>query len=670
MFFFSLSYTEFTFANCCFVTIGQPNNPNQPLVIIPPNGNNGGGTGEGVYIPNALDINLKNFTNANDAIFKNHINRENQKAQINIDIFFKNSAEIEKTNRETKELEKGFPTSDFLKPFTNPIEPINSEPSPKDSTPSNKLETTYSTNSKPSYGPFSFIKGGLDQAKRDLNQGIYSTKYSEAESQIRKGVDYFVKEKLETNIQYKSELNQATNIIFNDNGLIKDYLEYYPKLKNYSLKTQINSVNSSNVKLTLNNINSALHIIKNSYSPQSIEKAKIVIENSIKADIFYANNLKIQSNRLLGRGISSLTFYANKQNEIYQHRTLSVHAKNLFDVDANLKATTSYENYQIINLANGLAKELSRDTNYQNMEYYTLSNIALKQAQSSSMDSDLNKFESALDNAWAYADIMYDVNRGVAKGLLQVLEDSLTGVYHLITQPVDSYLSLSSAIYNYDKTYEIITNNIKNDINNFPNLSIEEKAKLITQSSIEIATLITPRGLLKNSVELKKIADASTFASTKVVDHYAKVLKAKETLPPNPDFVRNTVPGGSLFKHEEYRNGHTIIKHVDQSNADMKNRAINEKRMEISSFSNLNIAEQAIANTIIQNKVNIDNWIRDPKVNNKKPFNSTAPANYFTGTSYNRVTDQFSNVTNTKVVLVKDNKLPEGYRILTAFPIK
>ncbi|MBX9837122.1 MAG: hypothetical protein K2X69_02290 [Silvanigrellaceae bacterium] len=317
--------------------------PPHPPVIISPNGNgnNGGGTGEGVYIPNALDNNLKNFTDANNAIFRNHINRENQKAQINIDIFFKNYAEIEKSNRETKELEKRFPTSDFLKPFTNPMEPINSEPSPKDSTPSNKIETSYNTNSKPSYGPFFFIKGGLDQAKRDLNQGIYSTKYSEAEDQIGKGVDYFVKEKLETNIQYKSELNQATNIIFNDNGLIKDYLEYYPKLKNYSLKTQINSVNSSNVKLTLNNINSALHIIKNSYSPQSIEKAKIVIENSIKADIFYANNLKIQSSRLIARGLSSLTFYANKQNGIYQHRTLSVHAKNLFDVDASLKTRVS-----------------------------------------------------------------------------------------------------------------------------------------------------------------------------------------------------------------------------------------------------------------------------------------------------------------------------------------
>ncbi len=576
----------------------------------------------------------------------------------------------ELSNRETKELEKGFPTFDFLKPFTNPIEPINSEPSPKDSTPSNKLETTYSTNSKPSYGPFFFIKGGLDQAKRDLNQGIYSTKYSEAESQIRNGVDYFVKEKLETNIQYKSELNQATNIIFNDNGLIKDYLEYYPKLKNYSLKTQINSVNSSNVKLTLNNINSALHIIKNSYSPQSIEKAKIVIENSIKADIFYANNLKIQSNRLLGRGISSLTFYANKQNEIYQHRTLSVHAKNLFDVDASLKATTSYENYQIINLANGLAKELTRNTAFQSMEYYTLSNIALKKAQSSSMDSDLNKFESALDNAWAYADIMYDVTKGVAKGVYQVVEDMGTGAYQLITQPVDSYLSLSSAIYNYDKTYEIITNNIKNDINSFPNLSIEEKAKLITQSSFEIATFFSPKTLVKGSLQARKIAEASTFASNKIVDHYAKVLPKNQNILPENGFISQNIPGKDLSAHENYKKGHTISKHVGQSNADLKNRAITDNLPNVSSFTNINIAEQSIANTIIQNKVNIDNWIRDPKVNNKKPFNSTAPANYFTGTSYNRVNDQFSNVTNTKVVLVKDNKFPEGYRILTAFPIK
>ncbi|MBX9837350.1 MAG: hypothetical protein K2X69_03435 [Silvanigrellaceae bacterium] len=42
----------------------------------------------------------------------------------------------------------------------------------------------------------------------------------------------------------------------------------------------------------------------------------------------------------------------------------------------------------------------------------------------------------------------------------------------------------------------------------------------------------------------------------------------------------------------------------------------------------------------------------------------------FIGTSCNKKNDQFTNVTNTKVVLAKDNKFPEGYRILTAFPIK
>ncbi|MBX9839105.1 MAG: hypothetical protein K2X69_12435 [Silvanigrellaceae bacterium] len=337
------------------------------------------------------------------------------------------------------------------------------------------------------------------------------------------------------------------------------------------------------------------------------------------------------------------------------------------------KATNSYENYQIINLANGLAKELTRNTNYQNMEYYTLSNIALKQAQSSSMDSDLNKFESALDNAWAYADIMYDVNRGVAIGVRQIIIDTAKGIYQLVTQPVDSYLSLSSAIYNYDKTYEIITNNIKNDINNFPNLSTEEKAKLITQSSFEIATFFSPKTLVKGSLQARKIADASAFASNKIVDHYAKVLPKPEShLYPLPKYVSDNIPAGSLIKNEVNK-GHTIAKHVGWSNMELKKRAVNDIKVnggKTSTFINIAIAEQSIANTIIQNKADINKWLNDPKAIKPEAFNLKNSSNHLIGTSYNRKTDQFINVTNTRIVLKKNKDFSEGYSILTAFPIE
>ncbi len=42
----------------------------------------------------------------------------------------------------------------------------------------------------------------------------------------------------------------------------------------------------------------------------------------------------------------------------------------------------------------------------------------------------------------------------------------------------------------------------------------------------------------------------------------------------------------------------------------------------------------------------------------------------FIGNSCNKKTDQFTDVTNTRIVLVKDSEFPEEYRILTAFPIK
>lgn len=101
----------------------------------------------------------------------------------------------------------------------------------------------------------------------------------------------------------------------------------------------------------------------------------------------------------------------------------------------------------------------------------------------------------------------------------------------------------------------------------------------------------------------------------------------------------------------------------------MKNRAINENRMEISSFSNLNIAEQAIDNTIIQYKVNIDNWIKIPN-SLKLEIDSLSNSTHSLGTQYNKINNTFYDCYNSRVVLIKDNKFPENYRILTGFPKK
>ncbi len=105
-----------------------------------------------------------------------------------------------------------------------------------------------------------------------------------------------------------------------------------------------------------------------------------------------------------------------------------------------------------------------------------------------------------------HIDTMNSIGSGVAKGIYQVAEDTVAGVYHLVTHPIDSVISIADALYNYDRTYSIIVDKIKSDIDKFHTLSTEEKAKFITQASLELATLVTPRGFLKSTRLLWLIA--------------------------------------------------------------------------------------------------------------------------------------------------------------------
>lgn len=256
---------------------------------------------------------------------------------------------------------------------------------------------------------------------------------------------------------------------------------------------------------------------------------------------------------------------------------------------------------------------------------------------------------------------MTDVTKGTVNGLGQVVYDTLHGIYTLVLNPLDSALTISNAIYNYDHTWNFIVNKINQDIDNFPNLTTEQKAKFITESAVGIATLITPRSFIKNATALEKIAKASQLASARIVERYSHLIPANGYSP--------MVSGGGLFAHEAAKGGHLIQKHVGWSDVDLKNRAINSPNISnVSSFTNLNIAEQAVANTIAQNKSKIDAWLLANKQDIRIDSIDNEPLPV--GRMYNKSQNVFSEVNNTRVVLIKDASFPEGYRILTGFPIR
>jgi Bacterial CdiA-CT RNAse A domain len=499
----------------------------------------------------------------------------------------------------------------------------------------------------------------LKDTQAALKIGLASPQYGIAEKQINSAMENYgayIDNNPDRSEIHNAEIKTVVLSVLNQNGIVKEYAKFYPKLEGYEFKLQMSRKNKFYILQNLKIINKALHIVKNSYSPSAIEKAGIIIENSLKADELMAKGEYLAGGRYHARGTSQLTYLSNSNNNIFARTIIFQDTKKYFDID--IKATT-YENQSIIELSNQLAKKLNKNFNNENL---LIADLNLKEAQYSAKINDDQKFESDLDRGWAFVDFLTNTSQGVGSGLYQVVYDTVAGVYSLATNPVDSALAISSAIYHYDHTWNFIANKIHQDINRFPNLTTEEKAKFITESAVGLATLITPRGFIKNAADLEKIARASHFATTRIIDKYSHLIPPGGHVP----LVTGTY---GLFAHEGIKGGHLIQKHVGWSDAQLKQRAMENIKIDnVSSFKDLNIAEQAVVNVIQQNKGKIDDWIIGNK--NKLIIDSIENSVISTGRLYNKNIDNFSDVYKSRVVMVKDSAFSEGYRIVTGFPIK
>ena len=494
-----------------------------------------------------------------------------------------------------------------------------------------------------------------ERVRERIISGINSTHFSEAEKQIGEILSLY--EKLHSSNSrltefQKGEISNVLHSILTEEGLIKNYVSYFPKLENFKFKEiGNNSRNKSLQKSILIEINKSLHILKNSYSPSSIEKAELSIEQSIKANELLSQNIYQSAYRLVARITVNTAYITGSKRDIYNQIKLSSSSAKYFDL--NLKGDT-YENYSIIDLSNNIAKQLNKKfTN----EYLLHADLILKEAEFSNKNNDANKFEIDLDRGWAFVNFITNSAKGVASGVYQVVY--LSGVYTLAAHPIDSTEAIANAIYDYDHIWNFIVNKIYQNIGNFAILNTEEKAKLITESANSLATRISPRGLIKSAVEIEKIARASHIATARIVEKYSPLI------PPNG---YTPLVSGSLIRHEAF-GGCLIQKHVGLSDTQLKQRAIdNIKINDVSSFENLNIAEQVISSIINQNRNKIDNWLQNENSKNKETFISQISFSEVLGRSYNKNSDAFKNVSDAKVVLIKDSTFPEGYRILTGFP--
>ena len=111
--------------------------------------------------------------------------------------------------------------------------------------------------------------------------------------------------------------------------------------------------------------------------------------------------------------------------------------------------------------------------------------------------------------------------------------------------------------------------------------------------------------------------------------------------------------------------GHTVEKHVAQTNQDLIKRAFQEG-VDASSFTNQRTAIDAVKEALRKNTDDIAAWLANPE-SGKKAFTTlhNNPIGKGVQAGKNTVVE---GITQSTIVLVKDATQEFGFKVLTAFP--
>jgi len=121
---------------------------------------------------------------------------------------------------------------------------------------------------------------------------------------------------------------------------------------------------------------------------------------------------------------------------------------------------------------------------------------------------------------------------------------------------------------------------------------------------------------------------------------------------------------GSLAR-EERQGGHLIRKHVGQTPDQLRARLDRERNISAaSSFNDLSTAEAAVTAALNSNRERISQWLAGSSP--RLVVNYTAPNTV--GLTLRRGDRDAESTRRLRLVLVRDNRERDGYRILTGYP--
>jgi len=140
------------------------------------------------------------------------------------------------------------------------------------------------------------------------------------------------------------------------------------------------------------------------------------------------------------------------------------------------------------------------------------------------------------------------------------------------------------------------------------------------------------------------------------------VAKLKETVGYK---IRSV--GDDILDQMEAAGGHTLEKHVSITDEELIKRAIQEDVEAATSFTNKSTAVKAVKQNLRKNADDIVDWLANPQ-SSRKTFDVTHNYGIGKGVLSDNKTI-LSDLTKSRIVLVKDSTQELGFRIISAFPV-
>ncbi|WP_410985765.1 RNase A-like domain-containing protein [Bacillus cereus] len=117
----------------------------------------------------------------------------------------------------------------------------------------------------------------------------------------------------------------------------------------------------------------------------------------------------------------------------------------------------------------------------------------------------------------------------------------------------------------------------------------------------------------------------------------------------------------------ESAGGHTLDKHVGKTNEELIKRAIQENVEAATSFTDKSTALKAIQENLRKNSDDIAKWLNESDTG-RKIFDVSHKNPIGKGALEDKK-QVIYNLTNSRVVLIRDSTNELGFRVLTGFPI-